>query len=381
MRLRSQLSQVARTLTEARRSLCILHALELGPERRPGRARLAWPSRGLLLGVGAPEPLADRQRHLAETAAKGHAISLDDWLELTDAVLASSRQLCAEDTLMVLHAMVQHRAEDPSVSAALAVRISALAPTLSVSQTLEAMRLLGEHRWRDVARGARRHRAADAAIAELEQRLHHCATLDAHALSHTLAALAENGSCSQTLLQRLAAAALELRDLSYHHLVSAELAFKSLGGLQGPLAELLKHRRALFLDEAPAPTLLRALQAEDANLLPLWLLRSEDAEAALLSAFVKRLEGLGDEGAQNFEDPFDCFDLLTSRCRLPSAFLVSLCIWTRRCLRKGAQPKRALTTLRLVALDDACETRGIASAARESLDMAIRNYVVHQRFQ
>merc|ERR1712008_646444 len=57
---------------------------------------------------------------------------------------------------------------------------------------------------------------------------------------------------------------------------------------------------------APPHVLLQELLDVEAESIPAWLLRSEEAEAALLRALQARLESMQNSGADAFEDPFTC---------------------------------------------------------------------------
>ncbi|CAK0839667.1 unnamed protein product, partial [Prorocentrum cordatum] len=147
-----------------------------------------------------------------------------------------------------------------------------------------------------------------------------------------------------------------------------ELSFGRLGLLRegGALEDLLARRRELILEAAPPAALLRALRDEDSGLLPPWLLRSEEAELALLRALASRLSRPGGTGAEAFADPFTCLDVLVRRGNVPTAFLESLCAWSRRMLRRFGNPSTAPTAAQLC----------VQGAPRHDLDLAIRALVV-----
>ncbi|CAK0839666.1 unnamed protein product, partial [Prorocentrum cordatum] len=147
-----------------------------------------------------------------------------------------------------------------------------------------------------------------------------------------------------------------------------ELSFGRLGLLRegGALEDLLARRRELILEAAPPAALLRALRDEDSGLLPPWLLRSEEAELALLRALASRLSRPGGTGAEAFADPFTCLDVLVRRGNVPTAFLESLCAWSRRMLRRFGNPSTAPTAAQLCVLDLACLLLAITLASSAS---------------
>ena len=273
---------------------------------------------------------------------RGEALSGDHWVELAEASLQLAKTLPGEDVLAVLHAM-DGQADDPSVTSALAERLSQLAPQLAVAEALQGWQLL---------RRQPKKRTLEAALVALELRLEDLN--DGSELRETLRVLVKaGGGQGIQLMRRLAAMAGEFR-LSYGDLLEVERHLELLGGLQEPLDELLRQRKLLFLKEAPLASLLRALRAA--------------YDQMLLDTFVERLET---ESASHFEDPFQCLELLVRHQRLPSSFLSSLATWTRRNLRRSQ-----VTARRLVALDDALAQRGIA---RDDLDAAIRSFIAWKK--
>ncbi|CAE7711349.1 LZTR1 [Symbiodinium sp. CCMP2456] len=321
--------------------------------------------------------LPAKVRQLAERA-RGEALAPESLVELAEAALLRARRLPTQDALATLAALERQNAEDPSVVSALAERIVVLANAMALEEALEATALLR----RCYAEAPNNRRQVGPALQELELRLLECAR-EPRGFVRVLAGLAAPASMPETWLpanQRLSAtlAALtpQLRGLSYHDLVSIELAFDVLScGTPAALSELLRQQRSLFLQEAPLRVLLREL-LEGLEDLPPWLLRSPLAEEALLDSFVQRLEVLSDPAAE-FEDPFECFELLSAKGRLPSSFLRSLAAWVRRNLRRGSPEAsaRLITATRLCALDDSFTARGM-TGCRETLEAAIRAFVI-----
>merc|ERR1712224_1120563 len=116
-----------------------------------------------------------------------------------------------------------------------------------------------------------------------------------------------------------------------------------------------------------------------------------EEEEELLRALLARLEAVAEEamassggaaprlrsqhvGLPLGEDPFACLAYLQRRQRVPTSLLRSLCEWAQQNARRrdGAHRKSALSARKLVALDDACEARGLFDDTRERLDSAIR---------
>merc|ERR1712217_984462 len=109
-------------------------------------------------------------------------------------------------------------------------------------------------------------------------------------------------------------------------------------------------------------------------------MRSDAAEAAILRAFLRRLEELGEKAADGFDDPFRCFEFLLRQKNVPTSFLESMCVWTRRNDRRNRNGRsKALAVAQLCSLDDACEARNIGGKPREQLDAAIRAFVVYSQ--
>jgi len=321
--------------------------------------------------------LPAKVRQLAERAT-GEAVAPENLVELAEAALLRARRLPTQDALVILAALDRQNAEDPSVVSALAERIAVLANAMALEEALEAMALL-RRRYAE-APNCRRH--VGPALQELELRLLECAR-EPRGFVRVLAGLAGASApevwlpANQRLSATLVALTPQLRGLSYHDLVSVELAFDALScGTPGALSELLRQQRSLFLQEAPLRALLRELLEGTLEVLPAWLLRSPLAEEALLDSFVQRLEVLSDPAAQ-FEDPFECFELLSAKGRLPSSFLRSLAAWVRRNLRRGSPEAsaRLITASRLCALDDSFTARGM-TGCRETLEAAIRAFVI-----
>lgn len=344
-------------------------------------------ARGVFMGLEANRntALPVTERKLCEIATGGGALTVDDWLAVADAVLAGAASLPIGDALLVLRALERHNIEDPSLYAELDRRLSVVAQRMSLDDVLQALELVGRRQ----ARGARKN-APSSLTRTLVERLHELGSADPPSLLCTLTTLARGGGATVALgidtdatgespllmlVRRLAASVVELPGLTFLELVSAGLAFEALGVLHGPLKELLEHRRALILDTAPLLELFRALVHVESRSLPTWLLRSADAEATLLVAFVERLEAAGDDAAGSLgDDAFACLALLQRRRRVPSSFLRSLCVWARRALRRNS--RSSVSAQQLTLLDDACEARKLRGASREALDAAIRAFVV-----
>ncbi|CAE7719822.1 LZTR1 [Symbiodinium sp. CCMP2592] len=354
---------------------------ELLVAAKPRHGRLHGKSPGALRAVFLQADtdmlpgLPAKARQLAERA-KGEAVAPENLVELAEAALLWARRLPTQDALVILAALDRQNAEDPSVVSALAERIAVLANAMALEEALEAMALL---RRRYAEAPNRRH--VGPALQELELRLLECAR-EPRGFVRVLAGLAAASApvwlpANQRLSATLATLTPQLRGLSYHDLVSVELAFDVLScGMPGALSELLRQQRSLFLQEAPLRALLRELLEGTLEVLPAWLLRSPLAEEALLDSFVQRLEVLSDPAAQ-FEDPFECFELLSAKGRLPSSFLRSLAAWVRRNLRRGSPeaPARLITASRLCALDDSFTARGMTGCP-ETLEAAIRAFVI-----
>lgn len=358
--------------------------LRRAPSAKPPLASSGWSStwwsaRCLLVAAEQPRELPAHLHQKCQEAIAGNALAIDDWLELADVVISSATSLCAEDAVIVLRACERHGVEDPTLYAALADRFQHLALGLQLAHALASLELFLQYRAR---RDAGRRSQYSELFSSLALRLQVCAVADAQSLVHTLSTLARCSFKDASLVQRLAAATVEVRGLQYHDVVSVILAFDALGVLHGPLSELLEQRRRLMLEAAPVSSLLQALLQVKHAQLPMWLLRSDDAEADLLRAFLMRLEAFRDMGADEFDDPFDCFYFLAESRQMPTSYLRAMCIWARKVLRRGKHASQAplISARRLCALDNACAARGLESV-RPELDAAIRAFIAFSQMR